>query len=175
MSSPLSLSDVVAALTGVVDSAASRSTARLVQNWVTAGLVRPLPQPRAGRGVHRQFDQEEVRKIAVLVELNRHRLPWAILQLAASLFDQLRERPDAIRQTRPAAALAAQQQRHAPLRVLLQAAITGSRVVFLVIGANEDGDLEVALRGDNWKVAEVRSATFVNLTAVLRPHRNVTD
>ena len=175
MSSHLSLSDVVAVLTGVVDPAASQSTARLVQNWVTAGLVRPLPQPRGGRGVHRQFDQEEVRKVAVLVEMNRHRLPWAILQLAASLFDDLRELPDAVRQTRPAAALAAQQQRHAPLRALLRAAITGSRVVFLVIGANEDGHPEVVLRGDDWRVADVRSATFVNLTAVLRPHRNVTD
>src|SRR5260221_5829338 len=119
MSTPLILSDVVAALTGLADPVASRSTARLVQNWVTAGLVRPVPQPPGGRGVHRQFDQAEVRKMAVLYELNRHRLPWTILQLAASLFDHLRELPDAVRQTRPAAALAAQQQRHAPRRAPL--------------------------------------------------------
>src|SRR5882724_9951008 len=130
MSSTLSLSDVVAALTGVVDPTISRSTARLVQNWVTAGLVRPVPQPRGGRGVHRQFDQAELRKMAVLFELNRHRLPWAILQLAASFFDQLRELPAAIRQTRPAAALVAQQLRYRPLRSLLEAAITGTQVVF---------------------------------------------
>src|SRR6266404_836056 len=139
MSSFLILSDVVAALTGLADPVASRSTARLVQNWVTAGLVRPMPQPRGGRGVHRQFDQEEVRKMAVLFELNRHRLPWAILQLAGALFDQLRELPEAIRQTRPAGALVARQQRLAQLRSLLEAAITGTRVVFLVIELNEDG------------------------------------
>src|SRR5262245_8309662 len=128
MSSTFSLSDVTAALTDPADVAANRSTARLIQNWVTAGLVRPVPQPRGGRGVHRLFDLDELRKMAVLFELNRHRLPWAILQLAGALFDEVRELPPGIRQTRTPAALATQQQRLAPLRSLLHAAITATQV-----------------------------------------------
>ena len=65
---------------------------------------------------------------------------------------------------RSAAALVAQQQRLAPLGSPLETAIIGARVVFLVIEPNEDGEPEVVLRGGDWKVADVRSATFVNLT-----------
>ena len=66
------------------------SVQRKVQNWVTAGLVGPIGQDFSGRGIHRKFDDDEIWKIAVLLELSAYQVPVKVMSLVADLFDDTR-------------------------------------------------------------------------------------
>lgn len=74
------------------------SVQRKVQNWVTAGLVEPIGQNFSGRGIHRKFDDNEIWKIAVLLELSAYQVPVKVLRLVADIFDDTR--PEAISKLR---------------------------------------------------------------------------
>src|SRR5262249_31717386 len=117
---------------------------------------------------HREFNRHELHKIAILVELSRHKLPWAVLGLAAGIFDQVRDLPEAIAQTRPAAALAAQDRRRRKLQKLLDPAVPQERPVFLVTRPGSSSHPEVIFTDSEPTLVHCRSATFVNITEVLR-------
>jgi DNA-binding transcriptional MerR regulator len=171
MRSPLSLSELVALVSDPADPDAARVTARLIQNWVTAGLVQPLARDRRGRGIHRQYGRDELCKIAVLLELNRHRLPWSVLQVVGIIFDDQHELPEKVKQTRTSAALKIQSAKHARRRAVLDKAVSGESRVFLVIKPGDGGDPTVHLTQEQSEVLKMRSATVVNLSEVLRPYR----
>jgi len=66
------------------------SVQRKVQNWVTAGLVQPIDQNFSGRGIHRKFDDREIWKIAVLLELSAYQVPVKVMRLVADIFNDTR-------------------------------------------------------------------------------------
>ena len=73
------------------DERAVYQTARRIQNWVTARLLRPVGGAHSGRGVHRRYDRHELGKAAVFLELHQYQMPAKALELVAGLFDDARE------------------------------------------------------------------------------------
>lgn len=165
-----SLAEFVAAIVGTADNDVARETARRVQNWVTAGLVQPMADDRGGRGVHRRFDQHVLRKVAVLVELERYALPWSMLRRATSLFNGLRPLSAKLAATRPPAAILAQSAKLKRNRAWLDRTIAGKGPVYLTMQPTE-GAVTVTITTTLPPLDKVPSAVVVNLTEVLRPYR----
>ncbi len=86
-----SLSDLAPLLCPSGDERAVYQTARRIQNWVTARLLRPIGGAHSGRGVHRHYDRHELGKSAILLELHQYHMPAKVLELVAGLFDDARE------------------------------------------------------------------------------------
>jgi hypothetical protein len=84
------LSETVERLCPTASQRETYSVQRKVQNWVTAGLVEPMGQNLSGRGIHRRFDDHEIWKIAVLLELSAYQVPVKMMKLAGGLFDDSR-------------------------------------------------------------------------------------
>ena len=141
---------------------------RKIQNWVTAGLVRPASGSGTGRGVHRLFDVHEVRKIAVLLELEQYQLPWSVLSRVADLFDAYRipDRPvpRGAPEHRPA-------RRRMPDRVaaLLEQAVEGTGTAYLIMLPGKE--IQVSFSSSPEQAVRSRSAVIVNLTEVLQRFR----
>ena len=85
------LSEMASLLCPEGDERAVYRTARRIQNWVTARLLRPVGSAHSGRGVHRRYDRHELGKAAVLLELHQYHMPAKVLELVAGLFDDARE------------------------------------------------------------------------------------
>lgn len=84
------LSETVERLSPTAGQRETYSVQRKVQNWVTAGLVEPIGQNLSGRGIHRRFDDYEIWKIAVLLELSAYQVPVTVMRLVADIFDDTR-------------------------------------------------------------------------------------
>lgn len=85
------LSELAPLLCPEGDERAVYQTARRIQNWVTARLLRPIGGAHSGRGVHRHYDRHELGKAAVFLELHQYQMPAKALELVAGLFDDARE------------------------------------------------------------------------------------
>ncbi len=85
------LSEMASLLCPEGDERAVYRTARRIQNWVTARLLRPVGGAHSGRGVHRRYDRHELGKAAVFLELHQYQMPAKALELVAGLFDDARE------------------------------------------------------------------------------------
>ena len=77
------LSELAPLLCPEGDERAVYKTARRIQNWVSARLLRPVEGAHSGRGVHRHFDRHELGKAAVLLELHRYQRPSKVLEIVA--------------------------------------------------------------------------------------------
>jgi len=84
------LSEAVERLCPAVSRGEAKSVRRKIQNWVTAGLVEPMGQKHGGRGTHRKFDDYEIWKIAVLLEVCAYQVPVTVMKLVADIFDDTR-------------------------------------------------------------------------------------
>ena len=84
------LSEAVECLWPAASQREANPVRRKIQNWVTAGLVEPIGQKHGGRGAHRKFDDYEIWKIAVLLELGPYRVPVTVMNLVADLFNDTR-------------------------------------------------------------------------------------
>mgnify|MGYP001207970923 CR=1 FL=1 len=62
---------------------------RWLQNSTTSGLLRPIGGKHGGRGVHRRYSDDEVRKAAVLLMLSEIDLPGRQLESVAEWFDDV--------------------------------------------------------------------------------------
>lgn len=151
------------------DAQAVYQTARRIQNWVTAGLLRPVGQVHGGRGVHRHYDRHELGKTAALLELHRYHLPIRVLELVAGLFDDARESDEDAENTKVRGPTPGQGRRQQELAGLLQSAWQQKRQVFLILNHPATGDLQVKV-DTKAALADVdRSRVVVNLTAILSP------
>jgi hypothetical protein len=159
----LTLSGLVEQLTADEDD--RYRVSRKIQNWVTAGLVRPVGGYGKGRGVHRLFDRHELHKIAVLLELEQYQLPWNVLIRLAGIFDAHLVRKHPV--TRGAADhRVGRRSMPDKLAAVLDQAIAGSAPAYLLMLSGKEGQVIVS---DNLRTAgKSRSAVIVNLTEVLR-------
>lgn len=149
-----------------------RQINNLIRNWAAQGLLRPQPGSGGrGKGVHRRYDSKELFKAAVLLELTQYGLPWSVLARVGGRFDDTRPLPQAIRQTRPQAALAIADEKRTERSELLNAAIDGKHPVYLILAADASGDFTVEFGKTLTQPPGVRSFIVVNVTEVLARHR----
>ena len=140
--------------------------ARKVQNWVTAGLVKPVAGSGEGRGVHRRYDRHEAGKAAVLLELQQYGLPWRTLEIAAGVFDDARDpkttpRRKGLRSQEPTA-------QRKKLSELVRSAFAGRKTVYLKLWKDRATDKFEAHFGQDHRVPPTaRSVVSVNITRVL--------
>lgn len=142
-------------------------TARRIQNWVTAGLLRPVGQLHGGRGVHRHYDRHELGKAAVLLELHRYQLPIRVLELIAGLFDDARESDEDPESAKVRGPTPGQRRRQRMLARLMRSDWQRQRQVFLILNHPATGDLQVNVATEAALADGDRSRVVVNLTAIL--------
>jgi len=144
-------------------------SARRFQNWVTAGLLRPVGDAHRGRGVHRIYDRHEIGKAAVLMELHRYQLPIGVLERVAGLFDDARPfgEGSVVRAVR--APSQGQRRRQRDLARPLERAWQAKAKVRLTLQAISDGDLRVKLGTELTEVEGASSMISIDLTAILTP------
>lgn len=149
------------------DKKAVYQTARRIQNWVTAGLLRPVGQVHGGRGVHRHYDRHELGKAAVLLELHRYQLPIRVLELVAGLFDDAREPDEDPESAKVRGPTPGQRRRQRKLARLMRSDWQRQRQVFLILNHPATGDLQVNVATEAALADGDRSRVVVNLTAIL--------
>lgn len=142
-------------------------TARRIQNWVTAGLLRPVGQAHGGRGAHRHYDRHELGKAAVLLELHRYHLPIRVLKLVASLFDDAREPDEDPGNAKVRGFTPGQRRQQQNLALPLRSAWQQQRPVFLTLDLAATGELQSILGAEPALAEDARSRVVVNLTAIL--------
>jgi len=69
------LKEMVRILSPDDDEEARARIARQVRHWTMLDLLTPAGRKHTGTGVSRRYDADEVRKAAILVELNQYHLP----------------------------------------------------------------------------------------------------
>jgi hypothetical protein len=62
---------------------------RKIQNQVSSKLILPLKSHHKGRGVRRLYERYEVYKARALLELGQFQIPTSVLELVATLFNDL--------------------------------------------------------------------------------------
>ena len=62
--------------------------ARQVRHWTNLGLLSPVGKRHTGTGIRRQYSANEVRKAAILVELENYRVPMPILERGFATFSE---------------------------------------------------------------------------------------
>ena len=149
------------------DERAVYQTARRIQNWVTARLLRPVGGAHSGRGVHRHFDRHELGKAAVLLELHRYQMPTKVLELVADLFDDAREPSQdiEIKGLRGPSPGQIRQQRR--LAKLLQGTWRGRNPIYLTLHLAPDGEIRANLGGKLALPKGSRSVVVADLAELL--------
>lgn len=95
------------------DEEARSRIARQVRHWTTLDLLTPVGRKHTGTGVSRRYAADEVRKAAILLELNQYHLPVTALSEA-------------------------DWSENFPLSAEWQVAIKGKRPVFLQLALSHD-------------------------------------
>ncbi len=149
------------------DERAVYQTARRIQNWVTARLLRPVGGAHSGRGVHRHFDRHELGKAAVLLELHRYHMPTKVLELVAGLFDDARgpSQDFEIKGMRGPSPGQIRQQRK--LSKFLRRAWRGWNPVYLSLHLTRDGEIRAELGGKLALPKRFRSVVVVDLAEII--------
>jgi len=161
------LAQLVAIVCPNEEKQAAYKSARRIQNWVTAGLLRPAGLTHGGRGVHRTYDHHEIGKAAVLMELHRYHMPIRVLELVAGLFDDARpiEESQFVSAVRPPSA--GQRLKQRKLARLLMQAWRSEGPVHLTMHAESEGDIGAELSTEPAKPKGAPSVIWVDLTAIL--------
>ncbi len=161
------LSDLAPLLCPEGDERGVYQTARRIQNWVTARLLRPVGGAHSGRGVHRHFDRHELGKAAVLLELHRYQMPTKVLELVAGLFDDAREPNGDFEIKGMRGPSPGQIRKQRPLAKLLQGAWRGRNPIYLTLHLAPDGEIRADLGGELALPKGSRSVVVVNLAEIL--------
>lgn len=152
------------------DPEAVKRAAQRLQNWVKAGLIRPVRQKTRGRGVHRRFDHHEILKIVTLTELAEYGLPWNVLERVSGLFDDVRPKERDDRQVGGRPSRPAKSRSHKKPDPLFRQAVAGERAVYLVIQRTGSPDIGVRF-GDSAQIPpDANSVVIVNLTNLFKPY-----
>ena len=142
-------------------------TARRIQNWVTARLLRPIEGAHSGRGVHRHYDRHELGKAAVLLELHQYRMPAKVLDLVADLFNDARELSEAAEVSGARGPSSGRKHQQRSFAKLLKRAWSGRNPVYLTLHLAPDGEIRAGF-GTNLQLPRgSHSVVVVNLAAVL--------
>ncbi len=162
-----SLSELAPLLCPSGDDRAIYQTARRIQNWVTARLLRPIGGAHSGRGVHRHYDRHELGKAAVFLELHQYHMPAKVLELVAGLFDDARE-PNGDFEIKGARGPSpGQNRRQRSLAKLLRRAWHGQSSVYLTLDLTSASEIRAGF-GTNLQLPRgSRSMVVVDLTVIL--------
>ena len=142
----------------------SYRVSRKFQNQVNAGLIRPVKNQHTGRGVHRRYDQFELYKAKVLLEMHPFQAPNSVLKLIAILFDDCN--PDRnISLTRNSTSRSNEKQRR---RQYMSDAIDGKQDILLAINSDQSRGLQANLCTAKEFDPAWSSSILINLTEVFR-------
>ncbi len=166
-STTFTLSELAPLLCPKGDDREVYQTARRIQNWVTARLLRPIGGAHSGRGVHRHYDRHELGKAAVLLELHRYHMPTKVLELVAGLFDDARgpSQDFEIKGMRGPSPGQIRQQRK--LSKFLSLAWRGWNPVYLSLHLTRDGEIRADLGGKLALPKGSRSSVVIDLAEIL--------
>ena len=167
----LTLAELAPRLSGTSDGEDVYRTSRRIQNWVTAGLLHPVSGKHSGRGVHRRYDQHEIHKARVLLELVKFQMPSSVLQRVASLFDDLRPESDETGYSGVRAPSPRTRRKLESMRRSLKRAKSGESRVYLIMPPTEKDDFGIQFSSNLKLQDDESSAVVVNLTALLMSPR----
>ena len=149
------------------DERAVYRTARRIQNWVTARLLRPIGGAHSGRGVHRQYDRQALGKAAVLLEFHRYHMPAKVLELLAGLYDDARKPSEDFEVKEARGPSPGQKRQQRSLAKLLQHAWRGQGPVYLTLYLTPVSEIRAGF-GTNLRLPRgSRSMVVVDLTEIL--------
>ena len=153
------------------DQEAKKLTAQRIQNWVKAGLVRPLPQKMRGRGVHRRFDHHEILKIVSLLELLNFAMPWSVLELVAGIFDDARAPGSVLSPILDPTRMHSEPSTRRRSRQLFSKAVNGETDLYLRIIPQGLAPLEVEFGPNAVIPKDAIGALFLNLKEIFKRYR----
>ncbi len=161
------LSELAPLLCPEGDERAVYKTARRIQNWVSARLLRPVGGAHSGRGVHRHFDRHELGKAAVMLELHRYQMPTKVLELVAGLFDDARELSQDFEFKGVRGPSPGQKRQQRSLANLLQRAWHRRNPIYLTLHLAPDGDIRAGFGANLQLPRGSRSVVVADLAEIL--------
>ena len=142
----------------------SNRVSRKVQNQVNAGLIRPIKNQHTGRGVHRRYDQFELYKAKVLLEMHPFQAPNSVLKFISDLFDDCNpDRNSSL--TRDSTSRSKAKQK---IGQYMSDAIDGKQDILLTINSDQSRGLQANLCTAKEFDPAWRSSILINLTEVFR-------
>ncbi len=158
------LADITLKLCPDCNEQESYRVSRKVQNQVNAGLIRPVKNQRTGRGVHRRFDQFELFKAKVLLEMHPFQAPNSVLILIADLFNDCNPNRNSSL-TRDSTSRSKAKQK---IRRYMSDAIDGKQDILLSINSDRSKRLQANICTAKEFDPAWRSSILINLTEVFR-------
>jgi len=158
------LAEITAKLCPDCNEQESNRVSRKVQNQVNARLIRPLKNQHTGRGVHRRYDQFELYKAKVLLEMHPFQVPNSVLKFISALFDDCNpDRNSSL--TRDSTSRSKAKQK---IRQCISDAIDGKQDILLTINSDQSRGLQANLCTAKEFDPAWRSSILINLTEVFR-------
>ena len=158
------LAEITAKLCPDCNEQESYRVSRKVQNQVNAGLIRPVKNQHTGRGVHRRYDQFELYKSKVLLEMHPFQAPNSVLKFISDLFDDCNPGRNSSLTRDSASRSKAKQKR----RQCMSDAIDGKQDILLTINSDQSRGLQANLCTAKEFDPAWRSSILINLTEVFR-------
>ena len=158
------LAEITSLLCPDCDERKAYRISRRIQNLVSSKLILPLKGDQTGRGVHRLFGRYEIYKARTLLELGQFQIPTSVLELVATLFNDLN--PDRDSELRRESA--GKRKIMKALRKYMADAISNKDTVLLLINSDETKPLAANLvRAKEFKPVWT-SAIMLNLTEIFQ-------
>jgi hypothetical protein len=161
------LAEITAKLCPDCKEQESKRVSRKVQNQVNAGLIRPVKNQYTGRGVHRRYDQFELYKAKVLLEMHPFQAPTSVLKLITVLLDDCNPDRDSTL-TRDSSGRSKAKQK---IRQYMSDAIDGKQDILLTINLDQSRGLQANICTTKEFDPAWRSSILINLTEVFRAVR----
>ena len=162
--STYTLAEITAKICPDCNEQESYRVSRKVQNQVNAGLIRPVKNQHTGRGVHRRYDQFELYKSKVLLEMHPFQAPNSVLKFISDLFDDCNPGRNSSLTRDSASRSKAKQKR----RQCMSDAIDGKQDILLTINSDQSRGLQANLCTAKEFDPAWRSPILINLTEVFR-------
>ncbi len=158
------LAEITSLLCPDCDERKAYRVSRKIQNLVSSKLILPLKGDQTGRGVHRQYNRYEIYKARTLLELGQFQIPTSVLELVATLFNDLN--PDRDSELRRESA--GKRKIMTALRKYMADAISKKDTILLLINPDETKSLVASLvRAKGFK-PRWSSAIMLNLTGIIQ-------
>jgi hypothetical protein len=158
------LAEITAKLCPDCKEQESKRVSRKVQNQVNAGLIRPVKNQYNGRGVHRRYDQFELYKAKVLLEMHPFQAPNSVLKFISDLFDDSNPGRNSSL-TRESSSRSKAKQK---IRQYMSDAIDGRQDILLTINLGQSRGLQANICTAKEFDPAWRSSILINLTEVFR-------
>jgi hypothetical protein len=142
----------------------SNRVSRKVQNQVNSGLILPLKNQHMGRGVRLRYDQFELYKAKVLLEMHPFQAPKSVLKFISDLFDDCNPNRNSSL-TRDSSSRSKIKQK---IRQCMSDAIDGKEDILLTINSDRSNGLQANLCNAKEFDPAWRCSILINLTEVFR-------